>query len=164
MAGDDRVSRNRAIFVFDAAMLLAFCAVESVRLGGIAFHEWLGITFIAVFVAHLLLSWNWISAQTRHLMLRVSRERIGYFLNFALFVMTVIAIFTGIMISEAALPAMGINIRGNAFWHEIHNFSSNLMMLLVGLHVALNWDWSLKTIRQFSRKEPAAAVVQERVP
>lgn len=157
------MSRNQGIFAFDLAMLLGFCVVQSVRLGGIAFHEWLGIALIAVFVAHLLLSWNWISAQTSYLVRRVRRGRIGYLLNFALFVITVIVIFTGMMISEAALPAFGINMQFNAYWRQLHALSSNLMTLLVGLHVALNWDWILKTIRQLFRKESVPTVGQERV-
>lgn len=157
------MSRNRGIFAFDTALLIAFCAVQSVRLGGIAFHEWLGIALIAVFVAHLLLSWNWISAQTSYLVRRVPRERIGYLLNFALFVITVIVIFTGMMISEAALPALGIKMQFNAYWRQLHALSSNLMTLLVGLHVALNWDWIVKTIRQYFRKEPVPVFGQDRV-
>ncbi|HLH30075.1 MAG TPA: hypothetical protein VKY31_02655, partial [Terriglobia bacterium] len=102
------MSRNRAIFIFDFAMLIALCLVESVRVAGIAFHEWLGISLIAAFLLHLLLSWNWVAAQTRQFLDQAAtRDRINYVLNFGLFASTVITIFTGIAISEAALPAMG---------------------------------------------------------
>jgi hypothetical protein len=150
------LSRNRAIFVFDAAVLIAFCAVESVRLAGITFHEWLGISLIAIFVAHLLFSWSWVSAHTKYVMRRVPRDRIGYFLNLALFIVTVIAIFTGMMISEAALPAFGIRMPRNPLWLQLHSLTANLMILLGGLHVALNWDWIFKTARQFLRADRPA--------
>ena len=156
------MSRNQAIFVFDAAILIAFCAVESVRLAGITFHEWLGISLIAVFVVHLLLSWNWVSAHTKYVILRVKRDRIGYFLNLAFFAVTVIAIFTGIMVSEAALPAIGIRMPRNPFWLRLHSLTANLMILLGGLHVALNWDWIFKTACQFLRKESGAVVGENR--
>jgi cytochrome b subunit of formate dehydrogenase len=142
------LSRSQAIFVFDLAMLVALCAVESLRIAGIAFHEWLGISLIAVFIAHLLLSWNWIAAQTKQHLLETGRDRTSYLLNLGLFVVTVITIFTGIAISEEALPTMGFPMQGNRFWHGLHSFGANLMVLLVGLHVALNWDWILKAIRQ----------------
>ena len=100
--------------MFDTVMLVALCAVESVRMAGIAFHEWLGISLIAIFVAHLLLSWSWVSVQTKYVIRRVSRDRIGYVLNLAFFVVTVLAIFTGIVISEAALPAIGITVPATA--------------------------------------------------
>ena len=159
---EDRLTRNQVIFVFDTVMLVALCAVESVRMAGIAFHEWLGISLIAIFVPHLLLSWSWVSVQTKCVIRRVSRDRIGYVLNLAFFVVTVLAIFTGIVISEAALPAIGITFPRNSFWLEIHSLMANLMILLGGLHVALNWDWILKTARQFLGKDSAAAVGENR--
>jgi Domain of unknown function (DUF4405) len=145
------MTRNQAIFAFDAMMLVGFCAVESVRLAGIAFHEWLGILLIVVFVVHLLLSWNWVSAQTKYLMRGVARDRIGYFLNLAFFVVAVIAMFTGIAISEAVLPAIGVIVPRNNFWLKLHSVAANVMILLCGFHIALNWDWILKTVSHVKR-------------
>src|SRR5262245_8190540 len=109
-------------------MLVAFCATETVRVAGIAFHEWLGISLIAAFVIHLLLSWNWIAAQTRQsVVLRVRRGFLGYLLNFGLFAVTVVTMFTGLLISEAALPALGVTTRLNDYWRGIHGSGSSLM-------------------------------------
>ena len=145
------MTRNQTIFAFDAMMLVGFCAVESVRLAGIAFHEWLGILLIVVFVVHLLLSWNWVSAQTKYLMRGVARDRIGYILNLAFFVVAVIAMFTGIAISEAVLPAIGIIVPRNTFWLNLHSLAANVMILLCGFQIALNWDWILKTVSHVKR-------------
>ena len=152
------MSRNQIIFVFDSVMLMALCAVESLRVAGIAFHEWLGISLIAVFLVHLLLSWNWIASETKqHFVLRAGRNRTSYLLNFVLFALTVITIFTGIAISEAALPALRIAVEPNPFWRRLHSLGADLMVLLAGLHIALNWDWIFKTLRQlFHKKTPTA--------
>ena len=147
------MSRNLAIFIFDAAMLVTLCVAESVRIAGIAFHEWFGISLVAVFLTHLLLSWNWVAAQTKQIVrLPTGWDRINYLLNFGLFVVTVLTIFTGVAISEAALPAMGFAVVPNNFWHGLHNLASTLMLVIAGLHIALNWDWILKTMRQRVRK------------
>ncbi len=147
------MSRNQAIFVFDSAMLVALCVAESVRIAGIAFHEWFGISLVAVFLTHLLFSWNWVAAQTKQFVtLRTGRDRVSYLLNVALFVVTVVTIFTGIAISEAALPAIGFAVVPNNVWHGLHNGASTLMLVTAGIHVALNWDWILKTGRRRVRK------------
>src|SRR5207253_1306327 len=89
------LSRNQAVFAFDSAMLLALCAAETIRIAGIAFHEWLGIALMAAFLIHILLSWNWVAAQTKQsVVLRMRRGRLGYLLNFGLFAVTVVTIFT----------------------------------------------------------------------
>ena len=139
--------------MFDLAMLAALCAVESLRIAGIAFHEWLGIALIAAFLLHLLISWNWIAAQTRQsVVVRAARGRLAYLLNVALYVVTVMTMFSGIAISEAALPALGFSPPPNQFWRGLHSYGANLMVLLAGLHIALNWDWILKTVRLGFRK------------
>jgi quinol-cytochrome oxidoreductase complex cytochrome b subunit len=142
------LSRNQAIFVFDTAMLIGLCAVEAVRLAGIPFHEWLGISLIAVFLVHLLLAWTWIEFHTKqYVVQRVTRDRTNYLLNAGLFVVMVITILSGIMISESALPSLGLRPKGNLLWRDLHSLGANLMIVLAGLHIALNWDWILKAVR-----------------
>src|ERR1051326_4455060 len=122
------LSRSQTVFVFDASMLVALCAAETIRIAGMSFHEWLGISLIAAFLIHVLLSWNWIAAQTRQaLVLRMRRGLLGYLLNFGFYAVTAVTIFTGIIISEAALPALGIQTPPNDYWRETHALGANLM-------------------------------------
>jgi hypothetical protein len=67
-------------------MLIGLCTAESVRIAGIGFHEWLGISLIAVFVAHVLLAWSWVEFHTKqYFVQRVTRDRTSYLLNLGLY-------------------------------------------------------------------------------
>src|SRR4051812_23887141 len=102
-------------------MLAVLCAVQSVRATGLSVHEWLGVALIAVFVIHLLLSWNWIAAHTRKFVAAATpRERVNYLLNFGLFVCATVAILSGIMISAIAFPNVGERGRAGFHWHDLH--------------------------------------------
>jgi hypothetical protein len=130
-------------------MLIGLCAAEAVRLAGVPFHEWLGLSLIAVFLIHLLLAWTWIEFHTTQFVVRrITRDRTNYLLNAGLFVVMVITIFSGIMISESALPFMGLHPKGNLRWRDLHSLGANLVIVLAGLHIALNWDWILKAVRR----------------
>jgi len=77
------------------------------------------------------------------------RPRFNYLLNFLLFAFFTIEIFSGAILSEAALPAFGIRIApGDTNWRYIHNRFSNYFTVLVLLHLAINWDWSLAVFRK----------------
>ena len=56
------------------------------------------------------------------------------------------------MLSESALPAFGVRIApGDVGWRCIHNRFSDYFIILVGLHLALNWDWSVAGVRKLLR-------------
>ena len=98
-------------------------------------------------LAHLLFSWSWIASISRRLFTAESaRARINYLLNLALFAAVTAVIFSGILISQKAVPALtGANIppKMDWRWDTLHNEFSNFVMVLSGLHIAVNWDWVL---------------------
>jgi hypothetical protein len=57
-------------------------------------------------------------------------------------------IFTGLMISEAVLPALGITIVFDPAWIMVHKLTANLSVFIIGLHVALHWQWIMKTVKR----------------
>ena len=58
---------------------------------------------------HLLLHWAWIAGVTRRFFQRVQgAARLNYLLNTLLFIDVTLIIFTGVMISEVALPLFGL--------------------------------------------------------
>ena len=52
------------------------------------------------------------------------------------------------MISEVAMPALGINLGRSFEWRSLHDLSANLFLVLLGLHTALHWDWVINTFRR----------------
>ena len=129
--------------------MLVVCVLESVSLTGLSIHEWLALTFATALLVHVALQWAWIASRTRRLLTRrAGRTRANYALNVGLFVVMVVTIVSGIMISEVAFPAVGRpNIAG--VWRSVHGFATNLVVLFVGLHLGLNWDWILPATRQW---------------
>jgi len=71
-----------------------------------------------------------------------------YILNALLFIDITLVIFSGLMISQVALPFIASS------WHRahlrgLHGTVANLFMVLVGLHVALHWQWIVNMFKRF---------------
>ncbi len=144
------ISRVQTIFWLDAGLLVSMCALGSVNFTGLAVHEWLAVATMGLILVHVLLSWTWISASSRRLAsAKAGRTRVNYFLNFCLFASAVTVIFSGVVSSEVALPALGIrSAAGDDRWRFIHNQASNFVLLFAGLHLAINWEWSVAAARK----------------
>lgn len=134
--------------LIDSALTVAFLALLSIPLTGLGVHEWLGIALTFGLIVHLLLNWAWIVATTlRFLRALPGQVRINYLLNAALFIMMTIAITSGLMISEQALPFLGIHPMRNMLLSVVHLVSADALLLIVGLHLGLNWKWVVKASR-----------------
>ncbi|HXU19697.1 MAG TPA: DUF4405 domain-containing protein [Verrucomicrobiae bacterium] len=149
--------RLRTTFWLDMALLVSVCVLQTVRFTGLVVHEWLGLAVIAMVLAHLLFSWSWIVTQSRRLFAKQTiRERVNYLLNFALFLFVTAAIFSGILISQKAIPTLtgtkaspdDMNLR----WAVLHEEFATNVLLLAGLHVAVNWEWLLAATGNIFRR------------
>ena len=56
---------------------------------------------------------------------------------------------SGFMISESLLPALGMTLPRNLAWRSLHDLSSNLFLLLLGLHTALHWNWIVDAFKRY---------------
>jgi len=137
--------RLKMTFWLDVALLVSICALQTVRFTGLVFHEWLGLAMAGLVLAHLLFAWSWIASQSRRLFaLQSLRARINYLLNLSLFASVVAAIFSGVLISQKAIPVLtGAQAALGMDWHwdTLHNDFSAIVLILAGLHLAINWDW-----------------------
>ncbi len=164
-----RYDKIKTDLLVDASIFLAFLIAMDPRSTGIAIHEWLSIAFGAAIILHLLLHWSWIAATTRRFLTNVARgARVNYILNSLLFIDFTIIIFTGVMISEAALPALGIRLEAGFFWRRLHSISADFSLWLLGMHVALHGRWIVAALKRYlfgfrlpRRSVPAAVPVVE---
>ena len=109
-------------------------------------------------LAHLLLAWSWIASQSRRFFsLRTVRARINYLLNLSLFAAVTAVIYSGALISQKAIPALTRTRAAKDMdwrWDNLHNQFSAAVLMLVGFHLAINWEWVLaagqKIFRRFS--------------
>ena len=149
--------RLKFTFSLNLALLLTVCALEQIPFTGALLHEWLGLTFAAMIVVHLLLSWAWIASQTKRVFpIQSARALMNYLLNLSLFAAVTTSIYSGITISQEAIPSITKTARpilyhGSA-WVSIHDQASNFVIALAALHLALNWDWSVAAGRTIFRR------------
>src|SRR5512145_740987 len=140
---------NHVNLSIDVAIFGAFLIAMAPRLSGNTIHEWLSIAFGAAIVIHLLLHWQWLVAVTKRFF---GKEpwlvQINYLLNSLLFIDMTLIIFTGLMISEAALPLLGIHVAPGGMWRRLHSLSANVAVFLVGLHTAFHWQWIVGSVKR----------------
>lgn len=145
-----RLSPTAINYLVDIVIFLAFLVAMDPHSTGIAIHEWLSIAFAAAIITHLILHWSWLVGITRRLFGRVTGEaRVNYLINWLFFVDMTIIMFTGILISEAVLPTLGLSVAQSFAWRRLHDLSANLALPILGLHVALHWRWIVNTTKNF---------------
>ena len=141
--------------ITDVVVAAATVLLLSARATGIAIHEWLGIASGVALLTHLLLSFDWFAAVTKRFFQKQSFQvRLNWSLSAALFIAMTAAIYSGLMISRVVMPTLGIQLAGGFSWRGIHNASANLILILTGLHLAVNWKWVAKYIVAPFRRQP----------
>lgn len=144
-------NRNKTNLIVDIAIFVGFLVAMAPRLSGMAVHEWLGLAFGAAIVAHLLLHWQWLVEVTKRFFGKLKPSaRVSYVLNALLFVDLTLIIFSGVMISKQALPALGLTLAQSGSWRGLHTTAANLFLPLTGLHIALHMQWIVNMFKRFT--------------
>ncbi len=134
----------------DILIFIIFLIAMEPHLSGLAIHEWLTLSVLAAMTVHLLLSWDWITEISRRFFGKLSAQnRINYILNWLLFIDGTLLMISGILISEIALPVMGIQLPQGFAWRRLHDMSANFGLILLGLHTALHWSWIVNTVNRY---------------
>jgi hypothetical protein len=153
-----KTNPTKVNLLLDTAIFAAFLLALDPRLTGIALHEWLGLAGGAAVVIHLLLHWEWIAGVTRRFLGRTSgAARLNYVVDALFFLDLVVISLSGLMVSQAILPLVGLTAPGGSFWLVAHSLSADLAVVLVAVHAALHWKWIVNAVRRFVLR-PAAAV------
>ena len=161
--GRRSMSRTRKLWVVDVTLFVVFLLVMNVPLTGIAIHEWIGIAIGVGLVVHLIQHGDWLATITERFRTATSlRNRFNYVMTGLLFFAFVSIILSGLVISEAAIPWIGIETASSAFWLWLHLVSIDFVLLLTALHNALNWKWILKSVDRFVVKPLRARSARRR--
>lgn len=148
------LARSRLDFWLDALLLVAFTLAYSLGFTGIVAHEWIGIGLGVALLVHLTLHWDWVMRTTRRLLTRGGRDRFAWVLNLLLLVSMALCIMSGILISEVALPALGITLPFSSFWRQMHSTTATLTLILVPVHAAMCWRWIAGVARRLVTRRP----------
>lgn len=151
-------NRTALVLCLDTAMLVLVCVLECLSLTGLELHEWLGIVLCPVVLVHVVVQWRWFITQYQRIRLtRGYRVRINALLNVVLFLLMSAVLFSGVLVSHQGTALFGEAFGRVRIWHDIHGWANFSLIVLVGLHLALNWDWMLAAIRRRRPQRPALA-------
>src|SRR3989304_2459924 len=143
-------SKTKMKLLVDVVIFIAFLILMDPHSSGLPIHEWLSIAMTAAIIVHLLLSRDWIAQVTRRFLGRAAGiSRLNYILNWLLFLDGGLLFVFGPMISEVVLPAFGISLPMNFAWRSLHNLSTDLSLVLLGLHTALHWNWIVNSFKRY---------------
>jgi cytochrome b561 len=115
------------------------------------FHEWAGLIIALFFVLHKILNWNWISDTSKRLFGKVpGKVRLNYILNVLLLLSFIFIIWSGMEISKTIdFSWLGIERGGqNMIWKSLHGSLSALVIIILGIHVGLHWDWVMARFKR----------------
>ena len=144
---------NKTRGLLDLIFFLLMVVVLIPQSTGIPIHEWLSFVILLPFFLHLIVNWSWIIAQSKKLFKRNSTKyKFDYLFNWLLYLDMILVTVSGIVISESALPAIGIHFTITPFWTIVHNTSASLLIILLGIHLALHWKWIVNTIKKLKLK------------
>ncbi len=143
-------NKTKTNLLVDGISFFTFLAMSNPSLTGFQIHEWLGISFVAVLVTHLVLHWDWVVNVTKTFFNKLIHEsRLNYLVNALLFVAFTAVMFSGILISRNVMEFFGIQISASPAWRSIHSLSANLTLLFTGLHFALHWRWIATNVNRY---------------
>ena len=151
---------NRVGFLIclDTAMLLLVCVLECLALTGLDLHVWLGFALCPLVLVHVVMQWQWFITQFQRIRTtRAYRVRINTLLNLGLLFMISAVLLSGILASRQATSVIGESFGRVRIWSEIHGWLNFVVVVLVGLHLALNWDWIAAALRRRRPERPGLA-------
>lgn len=136
------IHRVTFLLYLDTAMLVLVCVLECLSLTGLEVHQWLGFAFCPVVFAHVVLQWQWFLTQFQRIRTSGSyRLRINALLNLILLFLMAAVLLSGVFVSRQVTSTIGESFGRVRIWSEIHGWANFSLIALVGLHLALNWDW-----------------------
>ena len=131
----------------DISLFVGFFLLSAPQTTGIPFHEWAAVVFIPIFITHVVLDWVWIKRVFRRSQRpRTGEVRFNRTFDILLFVDMVVVIYSGFLVSESLLPSLGFEPAERDFWFTIHDVGANLLILLVGIHIAMHWPWVKRNV------------------
>jgi len=153
---------NQTKFLIDVVAFVLLALVCAPQVTGIAWHEYLSVIFAVPIIIHLLLNWRWIVNVLQRFFKKLpGQTRFNQLWDIFLFILMVEVTVSGILISEALLPALGIEITNDPFWVAVHNTTANIFLVLMGVHLAMHWKWITHTFKRVvSRRSSTAAAAK----
>ncbi len=145
-----KFSQTQFKLFLDLLVFALFVAINIPGATGITGHEWFSFIFALPFLIHLTLNWKWVISVFSRLFQKLPGEtRFNQVWDSILFLLMVFVSFSGVMLSESVLPALGIRLTIDPFWRSLHTSMANLLLLMFGVHLMMHWKWIVSNFNRY---------------
>ena len=117
---------------------------------GVPVHEWLATGIVVVLLTHVVMHWSWLARHLPRLRIR-PRNQVYRLLDAAMWVLATTVMLSGFVISEAVLPAVGVEVTQTTLWMRVHSLSSMLLLVVLASHLLSHWEWIIAQTRSLVR-------------
>ncbi|MBQ9955322.1 MAG: DUF4405 domain-containing protein [Eggerthellaceae bacterium] len=129
----------RKILIVDVVVLVVYAIAANPAVTGVGVHEWLGLGALVVIVAHTAMHFDYLAETLRHAAHRRGLRLAKLVLDALLVLAFMACCVSGLMVSGAVLPALGLYAEGYYFWDPLHAASAKVLLALLLVHVVANW-------------------------
>ncbi|RCK72499.1 MAG: hypothetical protein ANABAC_1847 [Anaerolineae bacterium] len=137
-------------FLLDILLFVAVLIAFEPRLSGIPIHEWLSLALGITLLVHLLWHWDWIiNVGKRYFKRLFHLSRLKFVVDLLFLIAFVTVMVSGLLISRSILPLFGIQTDHRSIWRVLHSLSADLSLLFLAIHLGLNWDWIVCTLKRY---------------
>ncbi|MDO4569442.1 MAG: DUF4405 domain-containing protein [Planctomycetia bacterium] len=134
---------NLLKFRIDIFLFLGMVVLSLHSMTGDMPHEWLGVLFVPLLIAHLYVNWDWLVYAVGHFFRAKTslRVRFNLLLDLLLYLTMGIVVLSGILISRDFLFRLGISIPNDGFVSYMHKRSVLVLFALLGIHLGMHVTW-----------------------
>lgn len=133
--------KNIVKYILDIILAIGFVLMYDKMATGINLHELLGLGLGIGVIVHVILNYKWVISIGKRIFSKdISiRIRLLYVINILLLICMILIMVGGIFISKTILT--NISSQNQGLWKGIHVAVSNIALILIGIHVGLNFSW-----------------------
>lgn len=126
---------------FDVMLLAFYLVIANPATTGMPLHEYLGVGVFVLMVAHVVMSDEGLGGRGRW------TQRV---LNGVLLAALAFCVVSGIMVSGALLPSLGLYATGYYFWDPVHALSAKVLLAALLVHIVLRIPVVMSVFRRHS--------------
>ena len=136
--------------VLDICVFIGFLIANNPRLTGDNLHEWISLALGVALLVHLLVHWRWVAQAVPNFFRKLKHtSRLNFVVDLLLMIAFITVCVSGVLISEAVAPALGISLPRGGIWKILHSRSADASLILMALHFALHWSWLVRAVKRF---------------
>ena len=148
-----KMSKAQQNVIVDVGLLGLFMTALAQEATGLALHEWLGLSFVGAATGHLLLHSKWVAQSAKRFFGKMPwKTRANYILAAALLANVGLVAYSGVQISEVAVPNVITTNANLGLWQDLHEGAAGAFSGLVGAHLLLHWKWILGMSKKYLAK------------